>query len=251
MSIIYIGDRATGKTSLMLELINPQSNYVRITYPDYQTMRDILTMDGAIKPTQVAVTDSNVYRTESLEVEVTLPSSAKTLSVDWIDTPGEVWTKSWQTANPERWQNVLKSVQASDGIIVVIPPHRDMRGLKPEVNPEQFPTKKQWCNRFGRWVEFFRHDCPKARQIVVCLNKADLFCDLGKEEYELAYHPRRSRRGWFERHSYVARRYFRPVQGQLIQMSEVTSGSPVRCFITSIKSRPLLELPWIYLASYL
>ncbi|MFM7908538.1 MAG: hypothetical protein ACKPA9_26335 [Microcystis sp.] len=42
MGVIYIGDRETGKTHLVLELANPKGNYVKVTYPDYQYLKSIL-----------------------------------------------------------------------------------------------------------------------------------------------------------------------------------------------------------------
>ena len=49
----------------------------------------------------------------------------------------------------------------------------------------------------------------------------------------------------------MSQKYFQPVQAQIIEITKKTSGVPVRCFITSIYNRSLLELPWIYLASHL
>ncbi|MFN7658634.1 MAG: hypothetical protein ACK5P3_10930, partial [Dolichospermum sp.] len=56
---------------------------------------------------------------------------------------------------------------------------------------------------------------------------------------------------WQQRHIYVLQRYFRPIYSQLEQLNNGLSGGSVRCFITSIHHRGLLELPWIYLGSFL
>ncbi|MFM6264919.1 MAG: hypothetical protein ACKPFA_00160, partial [Dolichospermum sp.] len=56
---------------------------------------------------------------------------------------------------------------------------------------------------------------------------------------------------WQQRHSYSLQRYFRPIQSQLEQINKSISGLSIRCFITSIHNRSLLELPWIYLGSFL
>jgi GTPase SAR1 family protein len=253
VGVIYIGDRATGKTSLAMELINPKYNYVHITSPSYQTLKDKLYYGDEIIPTGAEAfqnPDSSIIY--PLTIEVKLPGGPKNLSVEWLDTPGEVWQKSWQLNNPDKWKKVLANVRKSQGIIVVLPPYRGMPGFNPyPESPEQFPSKVQWCQRFQRWVDFFHYDCQEARQIVICLNKADLFCDINQEAEELLYHPRRSRKGWYQRHSYVLQNYFQPVQTQIQAISQKTSGSPVRCFITTIKNRDLLELPWLYLASHL
>jgi GTPase SAR1 family protein len=250
MGIIYIGDRSTGKTNLATELANPHFNHVQIKNQNYQELIKKL------RPTDV---DPNIPQLEiiqTLDVEVNLPAGPKNLLVEWLDTPGEVWRRSWRKYNGDRWTNILSVVQRSEGIIVVLPPYREIPNLKTTtININELPTLTQWCKRFERWVEFFRFECPQAKQIVICLNKADLFTELDQEERELAYYApsegKRSRRGWQQKHLYVAQKYFRPVEKQILEMSKVISGAPVQCFITSIYNRSLLELPWIYLASHL
>ncbi|MEK0196269.1 hypothetical protein WME70_33335, partial [Microcoleus anatoxicus PTRS1] len=154
---------------------------------------------------------------------------------------------SWQSANPDKWKIFLETILQSEGIVLIVPPYREI--LKPDVNPEDFITQEQWCNRFNRWVDFFRYQCPRVRHLVVCLNKADLFCDIHKEASQLEYIPHRSRMNWQQRNTYVFQRYFRPIQSQIDEINSSVSGLSIRCFITSIHNRSLLELPWIYLGS--
>ena len=253
MGVVYIGDRAVGKTALALELIKPNFQYVRVFNQNYEKLKEklILISTGELLPTQI--NSATVYDNRSLEVEIKLPAGSSNIFVDWIDTPGEIWKSSWQQDkdNTELWRKVITTVQQSEGIMLILPPYREMPGLKTGVNLQELPTQQQWCNRFNRWVEFFRDDCCQTRHIVLCLNKADLFCDLEKEAFELAYDPYQSRKNWFQRNAYVSQKYFQPVQAQIIEITKKTSGVPVRCFITSIYNRSLLELPWIYLASHL
>ncbi|WP_377474051.1 MAG: hypothetical protein P2A85_16975 [Microcoleus anatoxicus] len=173
----------------------------------------------------------------------------KQIILDWLDTPGEIWCNSWQSANPDKWKIFLETILQSEGIVLIVPPYREI--LKPDVNPEDFITQEQWCNRFNRWVDFFCYQCPRVRHLVVCLNKADLFCDIHKEASQLEYIPHRSRMNWQQRNTYVFQRYFRPIQSQIDQINSSVSGRSIRCFITSIHNRSLLELPWIYLGSFL
>ncbi len=94
-------------------------------------------------------------------------------------------------------------------------------------------------------MEFFHNDCSQARRLVICLNKADLFCDIEKEASILA------QKNWQQRHIYVLQRYFKPIQPQIEQINKSMYSSSVNCFVTSIYQRKLLELPWIYLGTFL
>lgn len=247
MGVIYIGDRETGKTSLAMELANPKSNYVKVTYPDYEVIKSRLYDDslGRTKATEASEAMYNEY----LEIQVQLPTGHKQITLDWLDTPGEIWRATWQSTNRDKWNKFLNTILQSEGILLIVPPYREI--LKPDVSPDLFITEQQWCNRFERWVDFFRHDCPKVRHLVICLNKADLVCDLAQEASKLEYIPNRSKMNWQQRDAYIFQRYFRPIQPQIQQINKSVSGLSVRCFITSIHNRSLLELPWIYLASFL
>lgn len=247
MGVIYIGDRETGKTSLVLELANPRSNYVKVTYPDYEILKSNLYDDSLGRTNQ---TDSRKAIHETiLQIEVEIPTGRKPISLDWQDTPGEIWRSSWQSANPDQWNKFLEKILQSQGILLIVPPYREI--LKQGVDPENFITQEQWCNRFNRWVDFFRHDCPQVRHLVICLNKADLFCDINEEASKLAYIPHGAQLNWQQRHDHVFRRYFHPLRPQIEKINRSVSGLSVRCFITSIYNRALLELPWVYLGSYL
>jgi len=204
LGVIYIGDRNTGKTHLVLELANPKGNYVKVTYPDYQYLRGFfLDLElGSPKPTG-SIAPEAIFE-QYIEVNVTLPTGEKMIALDWLDTPGEIWRKS------------------------------------------------QWCNRFDRWLEFFQQDCPKIRHLLLCLNKADLLpIDLEEEARKLAFNPDFQPITWQERDNYVFQRYFRPIHPQINQLNRSIQGLTIRCFITSIYNRKLLELPWIYLGSHL
>ena len=253
MGVIYIGDRYTGKTSLALELVNPNRNLVRVTNHNYETLRRNLVnpITDEIIPTDAAY----AFDEEYLEVEVLLRSGRKQLAVQWLDTPGEIWKPSWQVnpngvVNPE-WSRFLDCVRGSEGIFLVLAPYRERI---PANHPEaqNHPRLQQWINRFERWVEFFRNDCPNAKHIVICLNKADLFCqNLKAEAGNLAYNPNSFTPTWQQRHALVCNTYFRPILHQIAEINSNTSGLAAMCFITTTHNRDLLELPWIYMAHYL
>ncbi|UJB68983.1 hypothetical protein HRE53_21540 [Acaryochloris sp. 'Moss Beach'] len=250
MGVVYIGDRAAGKTHLAMELTNPNYQFVNTTNLDYEVLKASLYNEdyGGTKPTDAAQPAYDYY----LEINVKLPTGIKQIKVDWIDTPGEIWRKSWQTGNPNQWQSFLKKVQVSEGIVLVMSPYREI--IKPDVGDiDDFITRHQWCTRFARWVKFFQQDCPRARHILLCLNKADLIkgTNLTEEAQKLCYYPDGSRMNWQSRHMHVLNRYFRLVEPQIKAINQSTSGLSVRCFITSVYNRQLLELPWIYLGSYI
>jgi hypothetical protein len=251
MGIIYIGDRETGKTSLVLELAHSSSQYVKVTDPPYKQLKALLYND---KLGRTDATDaSRATYDRQLEIEVTLPSRPKTIYTEWIDTPGEIWRSSWQRDNPDKWTQFVEVAGRSQGVCLVLPPYREIIRQDDGIVPEEYITQKQWIQRFDRWVKFFRHDCPRAKHLVLCLNKADLIrgIDLQREAEKLAYHPVNAEMNWMQRNDYTFKRFFRPLQSHIAQLNQYTSGLSVKCFITSIYSRELVELPWIYLGTYL
>jgi hypothetical protein len=251
MGVVFIGDREVGKTALATELANAKREYVSVLNQDYESLKGMLFDAGDDRFRATTVIDDR-----SLEIEVRLPIGTRKVAVDWVDTPGEIWRKSWQEDNADEWERFIDLAKQSEGIILLLPPYREIVGeygkrLKEPVDFDLLITKQQWCNRFERWVEFFSYHCPKARHVAICMNKADLFCDPDQEARKLAYNPHRSPMNWAQRHTYVSNNYFKPLQPQLTQLNKSLSGLSVQCFITSIHNRSLLELPWVYLASYL
>lgn len=249
--VIYIGDRETGKTHLAMELTNKANKkYVEVTTLDYDILKSYL-YDSSTGTTRATDDDSSIYR-EYMEVRVQLGvGTSKTISSDWIDTPGEIWRKRWQNEHSDQWKIFLDSIQEVEGVLLILPPYREIIDPK-KANRDDYITRKQWTNRFERWIRFFQQDCPQVRHLLLCLNKVD-YC-LGNYEDEakkIAYDHRNERLSWQAKHEYVYRRYFTPFHGQIKRLNQSFRGLSVRCFITSIYSRELLELPWIYLGSYL
>ncbi|MDJ0902164.1 MAG: hypothetical protein QNJ55_25515 [Xenococcus sp. MO_188.B8] len=245
MAVVYIGDRSVGKTCLAIELANPQNDYVQVSASEYESFKFDLYFGKDGKK----IEQTREFNSRELEVHVRLPSGDKTLSIDWIDTPGEIWRKTWQVKNTDDWNNFLKTVRQSQGILLILEPYRDM--VNPDVDRKKFITKQQWRNRFKRWINFFIDECSNARRLAICLNKADLFCDIKEESERLQYKPSGSTLTWDERYNYVLRKYFKPIQKDIQQLTRNNYNLSVSCFITTIYNRKLLELPWIYLGAYL
>lgn len=104
-----------GKTHLAMELANPLSELVKVSSPEYEVLKSFLYNDsfGGTK-----ATDANKEVDDrQLDILVRLPTGLKQISVDWIDTPGEIWRKRWQVDNPDKWKKFLDIVRQSEKII--------------------------------------------------------------------------------------------------------------------------------------
>jgi hypothetical protein len=236
MGVIYIGDREVGKTHLALELANPTHDYVKVLSPDYQILKKQL-FDFELSRT-VPTDALTSTKPKQMNIQIKLPASSKKIVLDWIDTPGEIWRSSWQSDNQNEWNAFIDAVHSSEGIIVVIPPYREMI-TNSTIDPDDFLTRNQWINRFDRWADFFISYCPRLKHLIFCLNKADLFCDYKKESSTMKYIPSGSPMNWHQRHTYVMQTYFRSVQPKIEGISQSiygvgSSGSPVvdtRCSV--------------------
>lgn len=252
MEIIYIGDRSVGKTHLAVELLNSKkSKHIRGSLIDrsYEDLTyTLIGQDGKALATKV----DRVYDQE-IEIQANLPAGSAEVHVDWLDCAGERFNPSWAKNNPDQWEQFLREkIRPSEGILLILPPYREMLSSS---NPQRddYSTKKQWCRRFQRWVNLFSEECPNVAHIIICLNKVDLIenFDLEHEESILKYDPNDQNFNWQKCHNHVVKKYFRPVIEELKQLNQNRRSSAVRCFITTIHNRNLLELPWIYLASFL
>ena len=251
--VIYIGDRCAGKTHLTVELANPNNKWLDVITPTYDTLLQdyVDPFTGMTKPTDCVL---SVYQ-ESLEVRVQEKNRSRIITSSSIDTPGEIWRKSWQRLNPDEWNRFLDTIRKTDGILLILSPYREIIN-KSKCNPNQFfINRQQWINRFQTRVDFFSLECPQIRHLCICMNKVDLLFqdhkELEAEAKKLAYDPFYQKMNWQEKHEYVYFRYFAPLDSQIMELNRNLQGLTVRCFITSIYNRELLELPWIYLLSYL
>jgi GTP-binding protein EngB required for normal cell division len=240
--VIYIGDRYVGKTNLAMRLSSKyEAQYVEVVNTSEEELKEkpyiYNSVDGILATQSI--------NSINLELKVKLPVPVR-ISVDWVDTPGEMWREEWQKNNNNEWQQFLKQASTSKGVMLVLPPHRDL------TKDDEFITLDQWCNRFDEWVDFFVKHCRNAEHVVLCLNKADLFCsNLDNEAIKLAYSETNTAMSWPDRNKYILEKYFAPIRSKITTINRHKAGLSVRCFITSIKNRYLLELPWIYLAHFL
>lgn len=251
-SVMYIGDLGVGKTSLAYKLINHQSVRIKVNnktegWSNFDDIYQIGNIQShSSQPTLPIATGF-------IEMQVKLLTPVK-LKVDWSDTSGKIWRHQWQQGNFVQWQQFQAFANNSKAIVVVLPPYREIGdGIRePElINLHKIPNQNQWCNRFDRWVDFFLENCPNTENIILCINKADLFCDIQAEANKLAYNPSALTMDWVERNNYVINKYFSPIKSAIAEINRYRYGLVVRCFITSIYNQTLVDLPWLYLASYL
>lgn len=251
MGILVIGDAFTGKTQFINALAEPEANQrvqpIDWTYFDGKTIQRTSAGSTASKP---------------LEVLVHLPSGSKHLLVEVMDTPGEVWkNENRAEIYAQDWQAIREVSVQSEGIFLILPPYNDLLRAEEQNHTGQIiegnhsgGSIAEWKSRFQSWIEFFKRDCPRSRHILLCINKADLFeRDISALANQFAYTPNQGM-GWQDRHQYLIRRHFQPIAKEINELSQFKQkGEPgsVQCFLTSIYHRSLLELPWIYLASFL
>jgi len=245
MSVVVIGDRAVGKSSTVLELANPyEKKFVEIVEPDYETLKD-----KYINPDTNQMVPTRTEGQRSLVLNVQLPGGEKQINAHWIDTPGEMWdSPQWRKDNPSAWQDFKTRLNECLGIILLLAPYRDL--VSPNtLNPEELLTFQAWEIRFTKWLDFFLQDCSQVEHITICLHKADLFCNVDNVSKEFQYSDSGGTQ-WWKINETARKMYFNQVE-KPIKNYHKKGGKQLQFFITSIKNRGLLELPWLYLSPYI
>ena len=230
--VVLIGDRAVGKTSMVHALCTPPHDKVE---PKEGPSGD------------VAPTDS--MEIKNLTIIVELPAGNIELSLVWIDTPGELQTnRKKQEDSPEIWSNFCQEVKDSDYVMLLLPPHQGLLNHKNIPDIDDFPTSQQSQNRFQKWwVPFLSQNSQKAKNILICRHKADLFI----AEINAVVHQYRYSNEGFSWKNYFdfSSRYFTEVDSDMSQYKKNHIHQQVRLFVTTVENRSLLELPWIYIAT--
>jgi len=241
MSVVVIGDRAVGKTSMVVALASDRDGAVKIIEPD----PEMLLQDyPEFETGKMALTQGPQERPLVMSVE--RRGGKRKIEVQWIDTPGEAWqSREWQEKNADSWQGISQKVSKSQGVILLLPPHR---GLV-RSSSSDLQSSLAWGNRVTWWLNFLKQNCNEYQHILICLNKADIFCNIEKEGKKWEYTPSSS---FLYKHSEeVYRRYFNSVNQGIQNFNNKRFGNTVKFFLTTIKNRTLLELPWIYLAPHI
>ncbi|MDZ8105250.1 MAG: GTPase domain-containing protein [Nostoc sp. DedQUE12a] len=253
MSIVVIGDRATGKTS-MVRAISENGKYVKVS--------DGKNLAGELyNPSTKEIASTTQLEQKGLIIDVDLPASGiRQMNVIWIDTPGEFWTNPQQRKDyPAAWQAMENTIKQSKAVILLLPPYQNLVSTNrvqlaaTHLQPiEPLPTSDQWVNRLQYWLNFFEQNCQRVKHIIIALHKADLFCDVQAEGNRWQYRPDWGGAApWYEYSDYVLGAYF-GVANQVIRQYKGTEiGGRTQFFISTTENQELLELPWLYLAPYL
>ncbi|MFB2920759.1 hypothetical protein [Aerosakkonema funiforme] len=243
MSVVVIGDRQVGKTSMVIALHDPGTKHVQV----------LTDLKKYYNPDTGVIAGTSRKEEETLLVEVKLPGGERQIQVHWIDTPGEAWeNKEWRKTHLDAWQDMQAKVSHSQAVLLLLPPQRTMiqpNLLDDKSKPDDFPRPDAWTNNLASWLQFFNQNCATVQHILISIHKADLFCDFQAEAKRWRYEQSKGMR-WIEYNEYIRNTYFNKAD-QLIREYNRQHSTSLRFFITTIKNPSLLELPWIHLASYL
>ncbi|MFB2968605.1 GTPase domain-containing protein [Aerosakkonema sp. BLCC-F183] len=254
MSVVVIGDRAVGKTSMVLALADSsRSQCVKVISPDYESLKEdwVDHKEGTMIPT-----DSPVEK--PLRLNVTLPRPTGDIDVQLTDTPGELWeNKELQKVMQAAWQGLKQKVSKSRYVILLLDPHRDLiqtsllNSATEPVNRDDLQKPDAWRRRFALWLEFFNQEAKTVKQILICINKADLFCNLKDESERWQFNPS-GNNDWAGHIGRIRRIYFSVAQDLIQEYNSKANGpSKLSFFITTKENRSMLETPWLYLAAYI
>lgn len=235
MSVIVIGDRAVGKTSMVFALTDPREQE-RVTV-----------VDGPDWTGGVAPTEALEGRPLTMAVDLPVP---RQIQVQWTDTPGEAFTnREWRKQNQKAWDGIRQKMSQSRYLLLLLPPYRSLVQRKDSgIKLDEFQTAEVWERRVIEWLNFIQKECSTVKHILICLNKADLFCNTETESQRWRYKP--SGFSFANYSDHVLKTYFQEFEERIKQYNLKNRSQLISFFITTIKSRSLLELPWLYISSY-
>lgn len=257
MSVIFIGDRSVGKTTLVYELASAQlgpSKWVKLLEPDLSVLKRLV--DDKTGDT-IATTKQGQ---RDLKIEAELPNGTKkTINVTWVDTPGELWESQRlgdSRQNEETIAKIIEKLESVEVILLILAPHEShidggrnyfkMANIEHDDPRHRFLPYPEWESQFRWWLEFLAKYVKNGQQIVICLNKVDLFYDCEQIVNDLPFTPRQL--NVYKIQDYVRRKFFALVVSHIEHYNYNTSGNSLAFLVTSKNHRVLLEAPWVYLA---
>jgi GTPase SAR1 family protein len=247
MSIVVIGDRGVGKTSMVVALAKLATKHVQVV----SDAESLVARRFNIAENRIAGTAQMTL--ETLLMNVHLPSGIRQIQILWVDTPGEAFSnRDWKTKYPTAWQDIQQQISESKGVILLLPPYRDI--LQPQTLDERtvtddLPTTKAWINRLENWLIFFQENCSHVEHILICIHRADTFCNIKTEGKKWRYEQSKPSL-FYEYNTYIRKTYFTPAEKLIREYHRILYAS-LQFFITTTDNEQLLELPWIYLGAFL
>lgn len=246
MSITVIGDRGIGKTSMVVALAKHGTKHVHIVNnPEYIVTRRLNREENRIAGTAQMTL-------ETLLVNIELASGTRQIQVVWVDTPGEAFSnRDWKTNYPSAWSDIQAQISESKAIMLLLPPHRDMisaPNLDTRTIPDELPTARAWINRFESWLNLFKQNCSQVEHILICIHRADTFCDIKHEGKKWSYQQSKTSL-FYEYNTHIRKTYFTNVEKHIRDYN--SNSSNLQFFITTTDNPQLLELPWIYIGAFL
>lgn len=248
MSIIVIGERGVGKTSMVVALAKNSKKNLSIEDAEALAARRSNIETGEIAGT-------SKMTTENLQINLELPGGGRQINVLWMDTPGEAFSNSdWKQQYPAAWKDIEQQIKESQGIILLLPPHRDLvdpNRIDSRTPKDELPSFQAWRNSLESWLKFFENNCGQVKHIAICLHRADTFCDVQAEGKKWCY--QNSANGfWFRYDTHIRNSYFATVKDLICNYNSQSQSRVIpQLFITSTDQPSLLELPWIYLGTYI
>lgn len=244
-SAIIIGETFVGKTSMVHTLSNTTSEYVEVL----QGPRG--------QPGTTEKIEEN-----TLELSVNLPSGNHPISVKWVDTPGELFKGTTCDTTSSQWEKFLNKIENVNYIILLLHPLQTQLTEKGKLKmtDKDMPfcyTTDDSRDNFNKWMEIFRQPRLKANFILICRHKFDTcydqIDDLGKEKKyrHNGYQWQGNDNGSY---FHSTKTYFKDIENSIDSLKKFRRNQnkpnyDVRHFVTTIKNRSLLELPWIFIAS--
>lgn len=258
MNVVLLGDRAVGKTSIVAALAEyslERDSKVKIVSPEPKSLL------ANLRPETGKGAGTANQSEQELTMWVQRPNGApKEINVVWIDLPGEFFQE--HSNRRERggadWQEIQAKIEQSKYVILLIPPHRALveatrldqapEALRPETT---LPNQEQWHKRLSAWFDFLNLHCARASRILICIHKADLFCDLDQVSRDWAYVPGQISTDFWWRYHEFSKSFLRTMQERVKAYSQTDAGMNTNFFITSIVHPEVLALPWLYIGLYL
>jgi len=268
-----MGDRAIGKTSMLVALADTSTaQIVHMVKPNPDKFRREhgrkrkIYLPTPSDPNNFLLEDvddgppagTDELKEEKIELRVDLPSGRDIIPFQCFDTPGEAWDNpKYSSIQPKIWSQIEERISKSTYVLLFMPPHKKMIDpvrvvssptLINYLDVEELLDLGKWKAQLSSRLDFLWNKCPKLKYVLLCLHKADCFCDVDQIGTKWRYKPRGGN-NWTLYCNSVQQEFLSDASEIIADYSEIPRKPRIRPFVTSTLNRSMLELPWIYLAS--